>query len=173
MNNVYEKVFESNNIVFVKINEKLINEYLDLVNTPSIQDLVNSKRKVISLEKELEWIKSKIENNDYVFSMLEKDTNMFIGNVELMDYDGKSAELAISITEGMQNKHYGQEAITTKINYAFNVLGLEQLNAAVFSHNERSLHCLEKYGFVKYKEVKNVKQLNEKEIDDVYLKLNR
>ena len=41
MNNVYEKVFESNNIVFVKINEKLINEYLDLVNTPSIQDLVN------------------------------------------------------------------------------------------------------------------------------------
>ena len=67
MNNVYEKVFESNNIVFVKINEKLINEYLDLVNTPSIQDLVNSKRKVISLEKELEWIKSKIENNDYVF----------------------------------------------------------------------------------------------------------
>ncbi len=54
MNNVYEKVFESNNIVFVKINEKLINEYLDLVNTPSIQDLVNSKRKVISLEKELE-----------------------------------------------------------------------------------------------------------------------
>lgn len=92
MNNVYEKVFESNNIVFVKINEKLINEYLDLVNTPSIQDLVNSKRKVISLEKELEWIKSKIENNDYVFSMLEKDTNMFIGNVELMDYDGESAE---------------------------------------------------------------------------------
>ena len=173
MNNVYEKVFESNNIVFVKINEKLINEYLDLVNTPSIQDLVNSKRKVISLEKELEWIKSKIENNDYVFSMLEKDTNMFIGNVELMDYDGKSAELAISITEGMQNKHYGQEAITIMINYAFNVLGLEQLNAVVFSHNERSLHCLEKYGFVKYKEVKNVKQLNEKEIDDVYLKLNR
>lgn len=173
MNNVYEKVFESNNIVFVKINEKLINEYLDLVNTPSIQDLVNSKRKVISLEKELEWIKSKIENNDYVFSMLEKDTNMFIGNVELMDYDGKSAELAISITEGMQNKHYGQETITTMINYAFNVLGLEQLNAVVFSHNERSLHCLEKYGFVKYKEVKNVKQLNEKEIDDVYLKLNR
>ena len=54
MNNVYEKVFESNNIVFVKINEKLINEYLDLVNTPSIHDLVNSKRKVISLEKELE-----------------------------------------------------------------------------------------------------------------------
>lgn len=173
MNNVYEKVFESNNIVFVKINEKLINEYLDLVNTPSIQDLVNSKRKVITLEKELEWIKSKIENNDYVFSMLEKDTNMFIGNVELMDYDGKSAELAISITEDMQNKHYGQEAITTMINYAFNVLGLEQLNAVVFSHNERSLHCLEKYGFVKYKEVKNVKQLNEKEIDDVYLKLNR
>ena len=173
MNNVYEKVFESNNIVFVKINEKLINEYLDLVNTPSIQDLVNSKRKVISLEKELEWIKSKIENNDYVFSMLEKDTNMFIGNVELMDYDGESAELAISITESMQNKHYGQEAITTMINYAFNVLGLEQLNAVVFSHNERSLHCLEKYGFVKYKEVKNVKQLNEKEIDDVYLKLNR
>lgn len=173
MSNVYEKVFESNNIVFVKINEKLINEYLDLVNTPSIQDLVNSKRKVITLEKELEWIKSKIENNDYVFSMLEKDTNMFIGNVELMDYDGKSAELAISITEGMQNKHYGQESITTMINYAFNVLGLEQLNAVVFSHNERSLHCLEKYGFVKYKEVKNVKQLNEKEIDDIYLKLNR
>lgn len=85
---MYEKVLSSDNIVYVKLTESLVNEYLELVNDPEIQELVSTKKKTILLSDELKWIKSKLENNDYVFTMIEKNTNEFIGNVELMDYNG-------------------------------------------------------------------------------------
>ena len=169
---MYEKVLSSDNILYVKLTESLVNEYLELVNDPEIQELVSTKKKTILLSDELKWIKSKLENNDYVFTMIEKNTNEFIGNVELMDYNGVSAELAISICKKMQNKHYGMEAMKTIIEYAFNELKLSTLNAVVFSNNYRSLHCIEKLGFVKYKVVPNVKQVDDLEVDDVYLKLD-
>lgn len=98
---MYEKVLSSDNILYVKLTESLVNEYLELVNDPEIQELVSTKKKTILLSDELKWIKSKLENNDYVFTMIEKNTNEFIGNVELMDYNGVSAELAISICKKM------------------------------------------------------------------------
>lgn len=81
---MYEKVLSSDNIVYVKLTESLVNEYLELVNDPEIQELVSTKKKTILLSDELKWIKSKLENNDYVFTMIEKNTNEFIGNVELI-----------------------------------------------------------------------------------------
>lgn len=99
--NMYEKVLSSDNIVYIKLTESLVNEYLELVNDTEIQELVSTKKKTILLSDELKWIKSKLENNDYVFTMIEKNTNEFIGNVELMDYNGESAELAISICKKM------------------------------------------------------------------------
>lgn len=46
-------------------------------------ELVSTKKKTILLSDELKRIKSKLENNDYVFTMIEKNTNEFIGNVEV------------------------------------------------------------------------------------------
>lgn len=45
-------------------------------------ELVSTKKKTILLSDELKRIKSKLENNDYVFTMIEKNINEFIGNVE-------------------------------------------------------------------------------------------
>lgn len=67
---MYEKVLSSDNIVYVKLTESLVNEYLELVNDPEIQELVSTKKKTILLSDELKWIKSKLENNDYVFTMI-------------------------------------------------------------------------------------------------------
>lgn len=72
---MYEKVLSSDNILYVKLTESLVNEYLELVNDPEIQELVSTKKKTILLSDELKWIKSKLENNDYVFTMIEKNTN--------------------------------------------------------------------------------------------------
>lgn len=67
---MYEKVLSSDNILYVKLTESLVNEYLELVNDPEIQELVSTKKKTILLSDELKWIKSKLENNDYVFTMI-------------------------------------------------------------------------------------------------------
>ena len=36
---------------------------------------------IITKEQELEWINNKLSNNAVIFSMIEKDSNNYIGNI--------------------------------------------------------------------------------------------
>lgn len=56
MNN-YEIIFESENILYIKINESLINDYLIMVNDPEVQKGISRKAKIYTYEQELEWVK--------------------------------------------------------------------------------------------------------------------
>ena len=107
----YEIIFESNRIKFIKLSKKLVNDYLDMVNDVEVQRFISHKRKIYSLDGELEWIKSKLEENAIIFSMIEKQTNEFIGNIEIMKINNNIGEVGIAITSKKQNKHFGQEAI--------------------------------------------------------------
>lgn len=144
----YEIVFESEHIYFIKVNESLINDYLNMINDIEVQKLISDNRKQYTYKDEEEWVKNKLQNNNIVFSMIEKETNEFIGNIELMDVNNNSGELGISITPLKQNKHYGTEAIKSLINYAFNELNLNKIELEVFKTNLRAIHCYENVGFV-------------------------
>ena len=149
--NKYEVVFETERIYFVKITEELLHDYLEMVNDADIQKNISTSKEVykITEEQELEWIKKKRDKNAIIFSMIEKETNEYIGNIEIMHIKDNIGELGISITSKKQNKHFGQEAIREIINYAFNVLNLEQLELDVYDFNTRGIRCYEKVGFVR------------------------
>ena len=78
MNN-YEIIFESENILYVKINENLINDYLIMVNDPEVQKGISRKAKKYIYEQELEWVKEKLNENATLFSMIEEGTNVYSG----------------------------------------------------------------------------------------------
>ena len=59
----YEIIFESENILYVKINENLINDYLIMVNDPEVQKGISRKAKIYTYEQELEWVKEKLNEN--------------------------------------------------------------------------------------------------------------
>lgn len=46
----YETIFESENILYVKINENLINDYLIMVNDPEVQKGISRKAKIYTYE---------------------------------------------------------------------------------------------------------------------------
>lgn len=144
----YEIIFESNRIKFIKLSKKLVNDYLDMVNDVEVQRFISHKRKIYSLDGELEWIKSKLEENAIIFSMIEKQTNEFIGNIEIMKINNNIGEVGIAITRKKQNKHFGQEAIKRLIEYSFNELNLDGLELNVYDFNSRGINCYEKVGFV-------------------------
>ena len=77
-----------------------------MVNDIEVQKYISHKRKTYKLDDEIEWIKSKLEENDIIFSMIEKDTNEFIGNIEIMEIRNNIGEIGIAITPKKQNKHY-------------------------------------------------------------------
>lgn len=144
----YEIVFESENIIYVKLNEKLINDYLIMVNDPEVANKISHKVRTYTYEDELEWLKLKLQEKAMCFSMIEKQTGEFIGNIEIMKINNNIGELGIAITPKKQSKHYGTESIKALLNYAYEKLDLDGMDLNVYSTNSRAIHCYEKIGFV-------------------------
>lgn len=168
-----KSVFESEKINYIHVSLDLIDDYLVMVNDKELQRCISNNERVYSREDEVNWVKSKLEKGAHVFSMISKEDGSYIGNVELMDVENGSAEVGLCITMGMQNKHYGTEALKRIIEYAFNDVGLNTLTAVIFSNNVRSLHNAEKMGFRRCGIAENVKEENGISIDDIYFKLEK
>ena len=144
-------VFESDNIEYVNLSEELVSDYLEMVNDfENVRRYISKDLVKFSYESELAWVKKKLDNKDLCFSMIEKSTKKFIGNIELMDVHEKQAELGIAITASMQGKGYGSEAIRSLLRYAFKQLELEYIYLNVYKINQRAMSCYEKVGFKRY-----------------------
>lgn len=146
-----KQVFESENIRFVEVSEQLVRDYLVMVNdVENVGRLIGSVHPPFSEEKELRWVRGKLAEKAPVFSMLEKKSGAFIGNIELMDVKDRAAELGIAITAAKQDRGFGTEAVRALTEYGFERLGLERIFLAVFPDNLRAIRVYEKCGFREY-----------------------
>ena len=144
-------VFTSENIRFVRVSEELVPDYLAMVNDwERVGKLIGSRRDPISEEKERRWVQKKLAEGAALFSMLEKDTCAFIGNIELMDIADGAGELGIAVTAAMQDKGYGTEAVRAMVEYGMDTLGLDRVFLKVFPDNARAIRVYEKCGFREY-----------------------
>ena len=144
-------VFTSENIRFVRVSEELVPDYLAMVNDwERVGKLIGSRRDPISEEKERRWVQKKLAEGAALFSMLEKDTGAFIGNIELMDIADRAGELGIAVTAAMQDKGYGTEAVRAMVEYGMDQLGLHRVFLKVFPDNARAIRVYEKCGFREY-----------------------
>jgi len=144
----YEIIFESENIIYIKLSEKLIDEYLIMVNDFEVAKQISHKVKKYTYDEELEWVKSKLAENALCYSMIEKQTGNYIGNIEIMNIIDNIGEIGITITPKMQNKHYGTEALKSILNYGYNKLNLSGFDLNVYKTNEKAIHCYKKIGFI-------------------------
>lgn len=163
-------IFESKRIKFINISKDFIHDYLEMINDKDIAKYLSLKEKKYTYDEELEWINKKLENNAIVFSMIEKETEEFIGNIELISSDGEN-ELAIVINKKMQGKGYGTEAIKAFINYLFNTFNFDRFILSVFSENKRAIDCYKYIGFKEFKRKKSVGIIDNKEVDDIYMEI--
>ncbi len=146
-----QPIFESENIRFVRVSEELVPDYLAMVNDwERVGKLIGSRRDPISEEKERRWVQKKLAEGAALFSMLEKDTGAFIGNIELMDIADGAGELGIAVTAAMQDKGYGTEAVRAMVDYGMDTLGLRRVFLKVFPDNARAIRVYEKCGFREY-----------------------
>ena len=147
-----EKVFESENIIYVRPTFDLVPQYLEMVNDiENVARFIGERREKYTEEAEIDYIKDKMDNNATMFSMLEKGTNEFIGNIEFFNRVFEEAEWGIALTAKMQNKGYGTEALKRSVEYGFNELGLKRIYLIVYVNNPRAKHVYEKCGFKEFK----------------------
>ena len=147
----FKQVFTSDRIRFVGVSELLIPDYLVMVNDlENVERFLGGPHEPYTVEQEVSWVREKLAGNEPVFSMLEKDSGEFIGNIELMDVKDGSGELGIAITAAKQDQGYGTEAITAIIAYGQRELGLRRIFLRVFPDNTRAIRVYEKCGFREY-----------------------
>ena len=144
-------VFESERILYVQPSFDLIPDYLEMVNDiEHVSRFIGERREPYTEEEERKYMQNKIDQKATMFSMLEKTTRQFIGNIEFMNRKGDEAEWGIVMTHKMQDKGYGTEALKRSVEYGFGELGLRRIYLAVYTENPRAIHVYEKCGFKEY-----------------------
>ena len=146
-----QPIFESPHISFIRVSESLLPDYLAMVNDiDRVARFIGRRLDPIPAEKERQWVRQKLAEKAVLFSMLEKGTGAFIGNIELMDVANGAGELGIAITAAMQDKGYGTEAIPAMVRYGMDTLGLRRIFLKVYPDNARAIRVYEKCGFREY-----------------------
>lgn len=146
-----KQVFESDRIRFVEVSEQLVSDYLTMVNDyENVNRFIGGKHKTYTVEQEREWVRKKLAEKAQVFSMLEKKSGAFIGNIELMDVNDSVGELGIAITAARQNAGFGTEAVSAVTEYGARQLGLKRVFLRASPQNSRAIHVYEKCGFREY-----------------------
>lgn len=150
-----KQIFESDRISFVPVSERLVEDYLVMVNDEEhvnqyIHGRIGGASEPYTIEQEYEWVRKTLESNALVFSMLEKKSGEFIGNIELMHPNDGEAELGIALTAAKQDKGYGTEAISAIVDYGFSVLGLKRVYLRTNPDNSRAIRVYQKCGFHAY-----------------------
>ena len=146
-------IFESDRISFVEVSEYLVNDYLTMVNDyENVSRFIGGKKKAFTAEQEIQWVREKLEEEALVFSMIDKSSERFIGNIELMDPNDSEEELGIAITGEMQDQGYGTEAVLGMLKYAIDQLDLKRVFLRTNPQNTRAIRVYEKCGFRKYKQ---------------------
>ena len=144
-------IFESENIIYVRPSFDLVPQYLEMVNDiENVAKFIGERRTLLTEQDEIDYIKDKMDKDATMFSMLEKDTREFIGNIEFFNRVDDEAEWGIVITSKMQNKGYGKEALRRSVEYGFNELNLKRIYLEVYANNPRAIHIYENCGFKEY-----------------------
>ena len=144
-------IFESENIIYVRPSFDLVPQYLEMVNDiENVAKFIGERRTLLTEQDEIDYIKDKMDKDATMFSMLEKDTREFIGNIEFFNRVDDEAEWGIVITSKMQNKGYGKEALRRSVEYGFNELDLKRIYLEVYANNLRAIHIYENCGFKEY-----------------------
>ena len=144
-------IFESENIIYVRPSFDLVPQYLEMVNDiENVARFIGERRTLLTEQEEIDYIKDKMDKDATMFSMLEKDTREFIGNIEFFNRVDDEAEWGIVITTNKQNKGYGKEALLRSVEYGFNELNLRRIYLSVYANNPRAIHVYENCGFKEY-----------------------
>ena len=146
-----KQIFESDRISFVEISESLTKEYLLMINDDeNVNRFLGKRSKLVTETEAMEWVRKKLAEKAAIFSMLEKKTGSFIGNIEFMDVSDSVKELGIAITAKKQNMGYGTEAVGALVRYGMETLGLQRIVLRTDPENERAIRVYRKCGFKEY-----------------------
>ncbi len=124
-------------------------KYTEWVNDLEIGQFVLFSAGIFDVEKERQCLKT-LMSEGLIFAIIENQTNKVIGNCGLTQVNEvhRRANFGIFIGEKTYwSQGIGTEATQLVLDYAFNILNLNNVTLEVVSYNHRATRCYEKVGF--------------------------
>lgn len=105
-------------------------------------------------------------------AIFTRDANELIGMIGLrVAVKDRNAEIGYWLGEKYWGKGYVKEAIRLMLAYGFEKLKLNRIYAGAFSHNEKSMHILERLGFSREGTFRENELKEGKFLDSVYFSI--
>jgi RimJ/RimL family protein N-acetyltransferase len=137
MKNIF---LQSKHLIFEPLEEKHISyNYVSWLNDPEITKFNSHGIFPNTLEKTKDYVDSISKNNSQiVLAIIEKESNIHIGNISIssIDYINSNAEISIVLGEKSSwSKGYATESFNTIIDHIFNKLNIYKVTAGTTSDN--------------------------------------
>lgn len=132
---------DAEEIFFLRTDEN-INKYIDRSRATSMDDAYNFINKT----------NQSIDNNEFVdWAITFKDDSKLIGSICLWNIsrEENKAEVGYELLPDFQGKGIAQEAMLVVLDYGFNIMMLNKIEAYTHKENSASKKLLEKFGFVR------------------------
>lgn len=104
----------------------------------------------LSLEREKALLQNMLNSEAQIFGIITQGGDKLIGNCSIFRINERNRKAEVGIFIGDKNylnKGYGTEALSLLLDYAFNILNLNNIMLEVFGFNKRAIRSYEKAGF--------------------------
>jgi [ribosomal protein S5]-alanine N-acetyltransferase len=147
--------------------------YVGWLNDPEVNVYLQTRS--ASIEDLKTYITKKNEVGDCLFfGIFMKENGEHVGNVKLEPIDATVRSATIGILIGEQScwgKGIGTEVTRMMVDFAFNDLGMKEVNLGVLAANKAAIHVYEKCGFDIYQVDKGAIDHDGKKFDQIWMRI--
>jgi len=124
-------------------------DYASWLNDPEVNKYLETRQ--VTVDELKSYITERQGSSDTLFlGMFWKENDLHIGNIKLEPIDFEKGEAMMGILIG--NKEYWGKGVATEAtnlicDYAFDQMGLKEVNLGVIDQNKAAIHVYEKCGF--------------------------
>lgn len=144
---------ETERLILRQVEDKDVEQLYEMLSDAEVAKFdyfypVTSKLEVM---KFIERYKKELEGNEEItWGITLKETNKLIGTCCLGDFDegARRAEIGYDITRTEWGKGYATEALEAVIDFGFNVMNLNRIEATITPGNDASVKVLSKLNFI-------------------------
>ena len=155
------------------LRRELLPSYLKWVSDFEVTRSLGVPIRPYTIEAEEAWFEGVTKaDREIMFTIYEQCTLRPIGNGGLKDVDHAHGTATFGILIGEKDcwgKGYGTEATRLVLDYAFTVLGLNNILLTVFSFNERGIRAYLRAGFKEIGRRRSARRLAGQSYDVVYM----
>lgn len=165
--------------IFLSLSRKEdLNLYNNWLNDFEINLTFGRSHIVFNEEKQAKYIEDYDNSNDKFFfaivkkgksSKKEKEKAIGIGLLYDVDFVHGKATLGLLLDKSFQSKGYGKESTSLLLEFAFNILNLNNVMLYAIDFNEKTIAMYESFGFKTIGRRREAYPINNKLHDEVYM----